>query len=346
MQVDANQSRLGGRLLEIRKLMVLARGDFKLMHRRRFAARLRSWHMIAGQAGRLFILACDHRTSLQRALFGHNGQPTADQIRAISQAKELIYQGLAKALEEGVPRSAAAILIDERFGTGVARKAKQNGITFALAIERSGQKEFEFEYGDDFFSHIEEFDPNFCKALLRYNPEGDADLNHRQAERLKQLSDWLRPRNPRLMVELLVPPERSQLDTVGGDTARYDRELRPPLMRSAVTELQRAGVEADVWKIEGLDLRSDCEQLAALVRAGGRNHVGCVVLGRGADDATVETWMRQAARVPGYIGFAVGRTIWWDAVSDYLNKVADRKSSIEQIASRYRHFIGVYSSAE
>jgi myo-inositol catabolism protein IolC len=147
------------------------------------------------------------------------------------------------------------------------------------------------------------------------------------------------------MVELLVPPEPSQLSAVDEDPVRFDTELRPALMMTAIEELQDAGIDADVWKIEGIDSRQECEALAARARSGGRDNVGCVVLGRGADDSTVETWLKQTAGVPGYIGFAVGRTIWWDPVRNYLNQVNDRERSVQEISDRYRHFIAVYASA-
>jgi myo-inositol catabolism protein IolC len=293
---------------------------------------------------RLFILAFDHRTSLQKELFGTMGEVSSAQATAISSAKKLIFDGLEKSLAEGVDRRAAALLIDERFGAAVAKRAKEAGIVFALAVEKSGQKVFEFEYGNDFAAHIEAFDPTYCKALLRYNPKGDRALNQVQAQRLLRLSDWLRDRSPQLMVELLVPPEPSQLEAVGGDPRRYDRELRPALMREAIVELQDTGVDADVWKIEGLDAREDCDAVAALTRAKGRADVTCVVLGRGADDATVENWLRQAAGVSGYAGFAVGRTIWGKAVTGYLKEGRDRDQCTDDISRRYRHFIEVYSS--
>jgi myo-inositol catabolism protein IolC len=292
----------------------------------------------------LFILACDHRTSLIRELFGSRTEAPTEQAAAISDAKGLVFEGLTRALTQGVDRTAAALLIDEEFGAPVARRAKEAGIAFALAVEKSGQKVFDFEYGSDFPSHIEAFDPTFCKALLRYNPEGDAALNEIQTQRLLGLSKWLEDQTPQLMVELLVPPEEPQLQAVDGDQRRFDRELRPALMRGAIAELQDAGVRADVWKIEGLDAREDCEAVASLVRSNGRDQVTCVVLGRGAGDATVESWLRQAAGVPGYAGFAVGRTIWWEAVRDYLNG-GDRQECIAQVSRRYRHFIDVYCSA-
>ena len=163
-----------------------------------------------------------------------------------------------------------------------------------MPVEKSGQKEFDFEYGDDFGAHIEKFDPDFSKVLVRYNPDGDAEMNRRQSERLKRLADWLHEHDRKFLFELLVPAEEDQLAAVGGDTDRYDAELRPELMRRTIAEFQDAGVEADIWKIEGVDTRDDCERIAAQARAGGRDGVVCVVLGRGADDDKVDHWLRQA----------------------------------------------------
>jgi myo-inositol catabolism protein IolC len=176
-----------------------------------------------------------------------------------------------------------------------------------MPIDRSAQAEFDFEYGEAFGEHIERFDPTFAKVLVRYNPEGDPDLNRRQARRLRRLSEWLRDRNRQLLFELLVPPAAAQL--VAGDTARYDREIRPDLVVTAIAELQRLGIEPDIWKIEGLGRREQCERVAEQARCGGRDDVGCIVLGRGASQNTVVRWLRQAAGVPGYVGFAIGRTL-------------------------------------
>ena len=116
-----------------------------------------------------------------------------------------------------------------------------------------------------------------------------------------------------------MPAEDAQLEQVGGDTDRYDAELRPELMRRTIVELQDAGIEADIWKIEGIDTQEDCERIADTARRDGRDGVVCVVLGRGADDAKVDHWLRQGAPVDGYAGFAIGRSIWWDALKGFLD---------------------------
>ncbi len=290
----------------------------------------------------LYILAFDHRGSFQKKFFGVTGQPTAEEAARISDAKTVIFEGLLHALDEGVPREAAGALVDEQFGADIARKAKADGLTLAMPVEKSGQDEFDFEYGEDFGAHIEDFDPTFSKVLVRYNPGGDAQLNARQTERLKRLSDWLHQRGRKFLFELLVPPEPAQLEAVGGDAATYDTEVRPGLMRDAIAELQQAGVEPDIWKIEGIDRREDCEAIAEQTRAGGRDRVACVVLGRAAPDEQVDHWLRMGRGVPGYIGFAIGRSIWWDPLKAYVDGQSKRDDAARQIAANYRRFIDVY----
>jgi myo-inositol catabolism protein IolC len=215
-----------------------------------------------------------------------------------------------------------------------------------MPVEKSGQDEFDFEYGEEGFAqHILEFDPNFTKVLVRYNPEGDREMNSRQAARLKKLSDWLHDNGRKFLFELLVAAEPHQLELAGGDADRYDKEVRPGLMVGAISEIQEAGIEPDIWKIEGIDQRTDCERIAEQVRSGGRDRVACVVLGRGADEEAVIHWLRQGAGVPGYVGFAIGRTIWWDALKAHLAGETDRATAAKTISENYRRMIDVYSSA-
>jgi len=299
--------------------------------------------MSPGHDGSLFILAFDHRGSFQKKFFGITGEPDADQTATIADAKRVIYEGFVKAIEGGAPREAAGILVDEQFGADIVREAKAAGFQFAMPVEKSGQNEFDFQYGADFGKHIEEFDPTFNKVLVRYNPEGDQDMNHRQAVRLKELGDWLHANDRKYLFELLVPAEGSHMIQVDGDADRYDKEIRPALMREAIAELHDAGVEPDIWKIEGIDAREDCEMISAAARTAGRDDVVCVVLGRGADDAAVDHWLKQGAGVSGYVGFAIGRTIWWDPLKGFVDGTMPRDEAASAIAANYLRFISVYN---
>jgi myo-inositol catabolism protein IolC len=214
-----------------------------------------------------------------------------------------------------------------------------------MPAEKSGVDEFQFEYGDDFPAHIEKYDLLATKVLVRYNPDGDAEMNERQTARLKELADWLHANDRKFLFELLVPAEKDQLESVGGDSDRYDAELRPELMRRAIEHFQESGVEVDIWKIEGVDRREDAEMLSEQARKGeGRENVKSVLLGRGASDEKVDHWLREAAPVEGFIGFAIGRSIWWDALKSFLGG-GDRRESAEQIAENYLRFIKVYEEA-
>ena len=191
---------------------------------------------------------------------------SAAQTAEIAAAKQVIYDGFQAAIAGGAPKEHAAILVDEQFGAAILRDAARQGYMTACPAEKSGQKEFDFEYGEEFARHIEAFNPTFCKVLVRYNPEGDKALNRRQAARLKRLSDYLHGSGRLFMVELYVDAEPAQLERFHGDKKAYDLDLRPGLMVRTLHELQDAGVEPDVWKVEGLDRREDCVNLVAAAR--------------------------------------------------------------------------------
>jgi myo-inositol catabolism protein IolC len=301
---------------------------------------------IRGYQKPLYILPFDHRGSFETGMFGWKGVLTPEQTAQIAAAKQVIYDGFLQAIASGAPKQKAAILVDEQFGAAILRDAAEKGFTFACPAEKSGQEDFDFEYGEDFAAHIEAIHPTFCKVLVRYNPEGDAALNRDQAGKLKRLSDYLRAANRSLfMFELLVPAEKAQLDSVKGDKKAYDREIRPRLMEQTIRELQNAGVEPDVWKIEGLDRREDCEKMVATARAGGRDAVSCIILGRGEDDQKVREWLTTAASVPGFIGFAVGRTDFWNPLVALRDKKISRETAVSQIAGHYREFVDLFESA-
>jgi myo-inositol catabolism protein IolC len=302
--------------------------------------------MALGYDGKLYILAFDHRGSFQKKMFGIDGDPTPEQTETISDAKKLIYEGMEKAVERGLDPSSAGVLVDEQFGSDIPELAPKKGLSLTMPAEKSGQNEFDFQYGEDFPAHIEKYDLLATKVLVRHNPDGDAEMNERQTKRLKELADWLHANDRKFLFELLVPAEDAQLESVGGDTDRYDAELRPELMRRVIEHYQNEGVEVDIWKIEGVDTREDAQMLSDQARKGeGRENVKSVLLGRGASDDKVDHWLREAAPVEGFIGFAIGRSIWWDALKGFLDESLSRDEASDQIAQKYLRFVKVYEEA-
>jgi myo-inositol catabolism protein IolC len=301
--------------------------------------------MPSGYDQPLYLLPFDHRNSYVASMFHFKFPLTAEQQAKVEDSKQVIYEGFLVAAARGIPKASAGVLVDEAFGAQILRDASERGYVTAASVEQSGSHEFHFEYGEAFADHIEAVNPTFVKVLVRYNPADDAELNRRQTERLKQLSDYCLGKGRLLMFELLVPATDAQLKSVQGNGAAYDLELRPQLMRDAITELQDAGVAPAVWKIEGLDRREDCERVVATARRGGRGHVSCIVLGRGADEQKVIDWLETAAHVDGFIGFAVGRTSFFDAVADYEAGKASREEAAQRVADQYSKWVAIFEKA-
>ncbi|MGH7491613.1 MAG: 2-deoxy-5-keto-D-gluconate 6-phosphate aldolase domain-containing protein [bacterium] len=295
----------------------------------------------------LFVMPFDHRGSFMAKMFGIKGrQPTAEETKEIASTKRIVYEGFQQALAQGVPKDKAAILVDEQFGAECVVDALQKGIKAAMPAEKSGQDEFDFEYGEQFGAHIEKFNPTFVKVLVRYNTEDDKELNKRQAVRLARLSEYCHKHKRKFMFELLVPALETQLTRLGGDKKKFDTEVRPGLMEKAIAEMQAAGIEPDVWKLEGLERAEDYKAIVAQARSKGRVHVGMIVLGRGENAEKVNHWLKVGAKVEGVIGFAVGRTVFWDPLVGYREKKHNREQAVAQVAKNYKGLVDVFSQAQ
>jgi len=290
----------------------------------------------------LLILAFDHRTSFTEKMFGiKNRPPTPTEKRQISDYKKMIFVGFKLALKKGVPKEIAGLLVDEEFGAEILKEAKKSDLTFAMPVEKSGQDEFDFEYGEDYPTHIEQFDPTLVKVLVRYNPEGDMMTNQRQLQRLRSLSDYLQSIRKPFLFELLVPPTQKQLSELGGSKETYDRETRPKVMVEAMKQIQNAGVEPNIWKLEGVEKPEDAKAVVKQAQRDGRK-AAVITLGRGESKEQVQKWLKVGAKIPGIIGFAVGRTIFWDPLAEHKAGRISRDAAIEKIAQNYEEFSNLW----
>ena len=298
-----------------------------------------------GYSQDLYILAFDHRGTITKGLLGVEGrEPTQDEANKVSEMKQIIFDGFLKANEYGITGGDPAILVDETFGLEVQQKAKEMNIKFAAPVEKSGQKVFDFEYGDQFGEKINEVGADFVKILVRWNPDDEEEIRETQGNRIKELSDWLTENDKKFLLEFLVPATEEQLASVENDQARYDSEIRPKLAVKVVKEMRERGADPDIWKIEGLDTSEDCEKVAQAIRTGDREDVIAVVLGRGASDEKVNEWLKAGSSVEGYKGFAIGRSIFWDALKSFHEGEKSREEAVEEIAQSYLGFLSVYQN--
>ena len=290
----------------------------------------------------LLILAMDHRDSLLRELYRIDGDPTSDQIATVSAHKELIFDGLLAAIEAGVDVSRVGVLVDERYGSAVAARAKKAGIDLAMPIERSGEPLFLLEYGTfgdgEWLRHVEQFSPAQVKVLVRDNPESSANRTL-QFDRLITVSNALRESGRSFLFELLVPATPAQLESVGSDALRYDTELRAGLTVRVIEEMQSEGIEPGIWKVEGVESEEDARAVVSAAQRDGRSAVRCLVLGRDAPRERVDHWLKVASAVDGFRGFAIGRSIWETPLADLVSGTATESELVGRVAENYTHFV-------
>jgi len=293
----------------------------------------------------LLILAMDHRESFGRTLFGVEGdRPDARQRAAMTAAKRLIYAGLARARAQ-LPCGRAGVLVDERYGQPVMDVARSDGVVLAMPVEHSGRDWFELEWGEQWLEHVRSNRPDFAKVLVRDNPAFPRERRDRQLRALREVSDALSRLGTPLLYELLVPATGAQLAAVGGTEDAYDHDLRPDLVTQVIAGNQAAGVEPAIWKIEGLESTDAARAVVAQIRAGGRDHVDAIVLGRDAPAERLDHWLAVAAPIDGFVGFAIGRSIWEEAIAAHNRGDADDEEAIDQIAGRYLGFARQYCAA-
>jgi myo-inositol catabolism protein IolC len=292
----------------------------------------------------LFILAMDQRSSFAQSLFGlAEDAPEAD-LAKMRDAKLVIYEGLHRAAASGLEVGRAGVLVDEHLGSEVAKRAKADGLVLAMPIEKSGTNLFELEYGKDYPDHLAAFDPDFFKVLVRYNPDDEAADRTTQIERLAEVSGWAAKAGWRWLFELLVPPTRDQL-AQNEDQFHFDRQARPGLTAETISAFSKGGVHPTVWKLEGYETTEGAQEVLRAVAGQAGDPSECIVLGRNALMEQVEHWLSVAAPLPGYAGFAVGRSIWMAALQDLLAGRIDRDDAIATIASRYRTLVDAYCAA-
>jgi myo-inositol catabolism protein IolC len=294
----------------------------------------------------LYILPFDHRTTFAQKFFNRNSieDLSSEEHELITEYKKIVYEGFKKAVQNGIPKERAAILIDEEFGDEILKDAKENGFIILLTTEKSGQEEFEFQYGGDFPTHIEKYNPQFVKVLIKYNPEDAQDLKKRQLEKLKTISDFCIVKGFKFLLEVLIIPTKSQNEIIKNSKEEFDNSLRPHLTIRMMKELQTAEVEPDVWKLEGFDSKENYTEIVKVARESGRSSVSLVVLGRGENEEKVDEWLKIGKDVVGIIGFAVGRTVFWQAILDFRNSVKSRDEAVVQISENFTNFYKIFTS--
>jgi len=279
----------------------------------------------------------DHRGSFKRNIIGTK-DITSKQKKELKKLKELVYQAFLKVYKKYPIKDELAILVDEEFGLKILRDAKKRGIQICLTTEKSGQKEFGFEYGNKYQKHINKLKPDYVKVLVRYNPQ-NKKANKIQLKKLKKLSDFCKRKNYKLLLELLVPPTENDLKLARTE-AIYDKKYRLSRTLQAIKEI-KTKMDIDIWKMEGFS-KDGWKKIIKIIP----KESAIIVLGRGQDEKKVKKWLVDAAKFDQIIGFAVGRTIFLNALKRYYSKKISKRQAANIIARKYSYFINLWNKTK
>ena len=279
---------------------------------------------------RIYMLASDHRWQWEEWCDG------AGVARArISEIKSLVLDGFMRARSRSADvRSHGSLLLDNKYGSDAVARAKREGIPVGTPVEKAGV--FPLEWEREPF-HALSGDNSFSKVLIRYRPEWpDADRRG-QMDRLLELQAWCRASSVPLLVEIIIM-------RAGEDEHEFEERGRPRLLASVIEEAYRGGLVPDVWKIEGTRSREGARTIDAAIRE--RPEPRQVILGKGADPASIASWFDAAAALPSTAGFAIGRSVFMEPASGYLTGTVAKDDAIETIASRYLALIEQWKERE
>jgi myo-inositol catabolism protein IolC len=294
----------------------------------------------------LLILAADHRGSLERGLYGLTAPPTPAQAARIIADKLLVYQALLDAVAWLPAQIQPGVLIDEQYGASVAAMASHSAgaVSVCMPLEASGQEWFGFAYGEDWQRHAAFFAAGHAKVLVRDNPGLDPARREQQARLVAQVSAWAARAARSLIVDLRVPATGTDQDVTEGNTDRYDDELRPAHTVAVMEYLQDHGVEPALWTVEGPGRHDDAVAVAAMAQRGGRQ-ARCLAGGRHAPYDTLKHWLQVAAPIPGWAGFAIGGSIWWDPLHAHLRHINTAGEARRRIRNAYLDYARYYLKA-
>ena len=296
--------------------------------------------------GPFYVVINEHRSSFLKRILEIEGRtPIEQDWEEVKNLKKIIFSGYLEALQNGIPATQTTFFIDEQTGSSIIEQAVEAGVTYCLAVEKSGQRLLDFEHGQEYVAHIEALKPVFIKALVRYNPRDPEADRMLQQGKLKEITAVAREHNTKLIIEVRIPATPEQMVQVDNDDRRYDLEIRPNLATQTVSELRAGGADPDIWHIEGFELPVHYENVVEQIQMNDRENVGMVIMSRGASFPQVESWLTVGAGVDGIIGFSVGRTAFQNAIKQFRAGEKGGEDGAHQIAQNFIHFYEIFTKA-
>ena len=274
----------------------------------------------------VYMLATDHRWQWEEWCDARSIPRTR-----IPEVKRLAYDGFLRARQQSqTVRDFGALLVDEQYGAAVLADAQKAGVSVGTPAEKAGA--FPLAWSTEPFSRA--LTGAFVKVLVRHRSDDDPAATAAQREKLEALQAWCRGAGKPLVLEILVArrdeEEEDEFEAVG----------RPAMIAGFIADSYRRGLAPEFWKIEGTLSADGARTIDAAIAAdpAGRQ----IILGKAADLATIDHWFAAAAASRTAVGFAIGRSVFWEPSAAFLTGARTADAAAAGIADTYLRLVDAW----
>jgi 5-dehydro-2-deoxygluconokinase len=211
----------------------------------------------------------------------------------------------------------------------VIAEARRDGVVVGTPAERAGA--FPLAWATEPFDRA--LIGAFVKVLVRFRPDDADEIRDGQWHQLDMLQAWCRRAETQLVVEVLVPRRQEPEDT-------FDGAGRPAMLADFIGESYRRGLTPQFWKIEGTPAADGARTIDRAIAA--QPQCRQIILGKAADIATIERWFAAAHNSATAVGFAIGRSVFWEPSTAFLAGSMTAAEAAANICANYLQLVDAW----
>ncbi len=276
------------------------------------------------QPDQILSFAIDHRKQLE---------DMADKVGAsrekIAPFKRLAMQAIGK-VSGGKP--GFGTLLDDTYGREAMFDAAKLGLWIGRPLEQPGSRPLRFEFTQDVGARLVDWPvTHTIKCLAFYHPDDPQDLKTEQANKLRDLYTTARKVGRELLVEII---------------ASKNGPMNKSTIARAMAELYTIGIKPDWWKLEPQADSAAWDEISDTIDSYDPHCRGIVLLGLEAPEEELAKGFAAVAGKKYVKGFAVGRTIFNEAASLWLQDKIDDNAAVNMMADKFARLVHIWNEAQ
>ena len=299
----------------------------------------------------MFGVAVDDRIDFCRDLIGSAKNPTAAQREEAASLKGVVFDGLLKGIESGIPKSRSWLWTDVDLGEGAHLRARAMALPSGAVVRPPITSPSMLAYVDGNIASASRLGASAVLLSTTYNPEANPKFRKARQKMLRRIAAQCANSGLGLFLELmpgLALSRRANTRTgaTGEQTTMY--------LVEGMRQLQDASVDVSGWVVEApADLKAtaviagqagvdDRKDVSVMFRV---SNSGRSTSNRASSNLTDLQVARLAARSPGIDGVMVGPGAFVSQLRQLRNSSLDRGTAVNLIAASLCRIWDSYEAA-